>query len=568
MDKNLRFIYKKEFWYISALINTKKVDCEKKVAEIKEILGKKLHNLTEEDLEKIKWNEELMKQVMELGKNITLKCEWVPFIDYFPYYNENIGLKYDMLGFFKLDVEYFKENPAKKESITPAQIQQIPTVVLNVLKGFCNQYENQYLYLDRESPIFLFVTSDTIKDDKNKKIEVEWTKDNITKYKKVLGHWTEIYSGQWPDYSELLYTKRIQNNLSNRLSELHFIRRNSGFIFMVEENYINFFNSYMKRSVLEPTAQVRAMSFALISINESLDTLFSMKNYMEIKVLEKKIEDLRNTRGMIQTRMSLIYNELDYNRRQHYTSVLTHLITQFRLREILNRIEYKFDVIHDSMDIRYQKANRENQSRVERGMNYLNVIFIMSVVVDIAAYIIATPTLFNIIFNSAISVSLGIILLIVIRSFISAARSKREKVRKAVDTVILDDKKENLVLVKRKFPPCKDQMALPGGFIEEGESTETAALREAKEETGLELKVDKKIGVYDDPERDPRGRVISTAYICHVIGTTKFQCSDETKEVLWVPLKQLKGVDLAFDHEYILKDAVEKVLGKWPSDDK
>ncbi|GAG54096.1 unnamed protein product, partial [marine sediment metagenome] len=55
---------------------------------------------------------------------------------------------------------------------------------------------------------------------------------NIEKYKKVIGSWTEIYSGQWEDYSETLFNKRIENNLSNRLSELHFLRRNSGFIYM------------------------------------------------------------------------------------------------------------------------------------------------------------------------------------------------------------------------------------------------------------------------------------------------------------------------------------------------
>lgn len=90
----------------------------------------------------------------------------------------------------------------------------------------------------------------------------------------MIGYWTEIYSGQWEDYSESLYDRRIENNLSNRLSELHLTRRNSGFIYMAEENYRDFFDSYMKEFVLIPAPQMRAVLFALSLINESLDLLF------------------------------------------------------------------------------------------------------------------------------------------------------------------------------------------------------------------------------------------------------------------------------------------------------
>ena len=565
MEKDIRFIYKKEVWFISALINDERVDCEKTTNEIEKKLIDKLTNLTEADLQKIRWSPELIKQVIELGRNMSLKCEWVPFIDYFPYYNENTGLRFDTLGYFKVSIEYFKGDPAKKESIIPAQIQQIPTVALNILKEFCGKYVNQYLNIDRESPIFVFGVSDTIKNTQNKKIEIEWTEDNIQKYKKVLGPWTVIYSGQWPDYSDTLYIKRVKNNLSNRLSELHFIYRNSGFIYMAKENFENFFEQYMMDSVLEPTAQVRAMLFALISINESLDALFSIKDFMDLDTLEKKIENLRNTRGMIQTRMSLIYNELDFNRRQHYTSVLTHLIDQFNLKDILERIEGKFDVIQDSMDLRYQSVNHEIQTRTQRGMNYLNIIFIISVIVDVVSYILNIVTPFNIAFNATILIILAFILIYTTRAIIGGRRSaKKGKVRKTVDGVILDESKENIVLIKRTYPPFKNQWALPGGFVEKGESNREAVIREGKEETGLDLAVEGKIGIYDTPERDPRGRIVSTAFLCSIIGSTKVRPSDESKEVKYVPLTELKGVDLAFDHEQIIKDAVEKFLGKWP----
>ena len=564
MEKQLRFIYKEEFWYISAMINEGKVNCKDKGAAMVAYLTDRLRNLTEADLKTIKEDKKLVEKVRDLANNISLSCEWVPFIDYFPFYNENAGLNFNQLGYFRFAIEYFSESPAKREAITPGIIQHIPMLALKIIKEFSGQYANQYLFLDLESPIFIFATSDTIKDEKNSGIDIAWTEENIQKYKKILAYWTVIYSGQWADYSDDLFTKRIQHNLSNRLSELHFIFRNSGFIYMAKENYEKHFENYMIKSVLEPTAQVRSMLFALMAINESLDTLFSMKDYLVIKTVEEKIESLRNTRGMIQTKMSIIYNELDYNRREHYTSVLNHLLNIFSIKGIIERTNNKFEVISDSMDIRYQKANRENQDRVERSMTYLNILFGLAGISQVLVFVFTDPP---VIFTLSSLILLGImaIFLLVLRSFIAMKRSeKKANVKKTVDAVIFDEKKERVVLIKRRWPPFKGQWALPGGYIEKGESPEKAVGREVEEETGLKLKVEGTVGVYDAPERDPRGRMITTAFCCSIIGPKELKCSDESIDLRFIPLKELKGVNLAFDHELILKDAVEKFLKNAP----
>ncbi len=124
--------------------------------------------------------------------------------------------------------------------------------------------------------------------------------------------------------------------------------------------------------------------------------------------------------------------------------------------------------------------------------------------------------------------------------------------RIAVDAIIVKD--DCVVLIKRKNPPFQDYYALPGGFVEIGEYVEEAVVREAKEETGLDVEVEKFSGIYDDPKRDPRGHVISIAYICRVVGG-ELKAMTDAKDVHCVPLKEIKNIKLAFDHAKILSDA-------------
>ncbi|MFX0030079.1 MAG: hypothetical protein ACFE8B_12775, partial [Candidatus Hermodarchaeota archaeon] len=375
MESNLQFIYKKEYWYISAFINTNEFIGESKAEEIEALLLDKLSNLNEKDLEKISTflkkhphAEEKRNTILEMTKSISIECDWEPFFQNFPYTNEdqpytddNKDLMYNTLGFFKLEVEYFKNEPYKKEKITPDMIQQIPNILVSdILREYSVKKENQYLLLDTQSPIYVFVIS-----TKTIPFEVQWDEENIFKYKNVLGYWTQIHAGQWPDYNKDWFEERVKKNLSNRTSELHYIKRNSGFIYMVEGNYETEFQ-YIKDYVLEPTPRIRAVLFALMSINHSLDVLF-MKRYsdvfMSLDKIEEKTKNLRFLRGMIQTKMSLIYNELDRNPRQHYLSVLNHLISKYQIEEVVRRTNDKFKMLYDSMQELYLKRSEENQKR-------------------------------------------------------------------------------------------------------------------------------------------------------------------------------------------------------------
>lgn len=553
----MEFIYKEEFWFISTFLNTSLVEGDKKSQEIEKQVRERLSNLKKEDIY-YKIRDEIGDNIIEMAKQISISCKWIPYLENFPYEDENSQKKYDTLGFFQFDVEYYKNEPSKKESIKSSFIQQIPQILLAFLRNYSTKEENVGIIFDLESPIYVFVTS-----NKTKPESIEWTQENIDKFKKIIGYWTEIYSGQWEDYSETLYDRRIESNLSNRLSELHFIRRNSGFIYMAEENYENFFESYMKEFVLIPTPRMRAVLFALRLINESLDLLFlktQTEEFKNVEAIEDKIKNLRLLRGLIQTNLSVIYNELDYNRRQHYTTVLKHLLYEFEIENIVNRINEKFNIIYDSMHSLYNKKNEEIQKRTEKGLNLLNLLFGAGILADLGGVIMLSLSIqegdfVSIILNSIIAIIIsGILITTILFNIYMRYHVKESKISKTVDAVI-EDTKGNFVLIKRKYPPFQGFYALPGGFIETGEKPQQALLREVKEETNLNVKIIGKIGIFDEEGRDPRGIIHSTAYKCLVDDTSNMRSGDDSKEVELISKERLKDLELAFDHKKIIKES-------------
>lgn len=333
---------------------------------------------------------------------------------------------------------------------------------------------------------------------------------------------------------------------------------------MAEENYENFFESYMKKFVLTPVPQMRAVLFALRSINESLDSLFlktQSQSFLSLTKIEEKIKNLRLLRGLIQTNLSIIYNELDYNRRQHYSSVLKHLLSEFELDNIVGRINQKFDTIYAAVQDLYQKKNEENQQKTERGLNLLNLLFGAGVLADLMGLIMITLNLnqgdlISSVLNGIVAIIIITILLVTVGYYIFVRKQiNKLEIGIAVDAIIEDDE-GNVVLIKRKYPPFQGYYALPGGAVEKGESLKTALKREIKEETNLDIKIEEKIGVYKEEGRDPRGDVHSTSFKCSVIGgTTSMHYGDDAKEVLLIPKNKLKSLNLAFDHYKMLKDA-------------
>ena len=132
----------------------------------------------------------------------------------------------------------------------------------------------------------------------------------------------------------------------------------------------------------------------------------------------------------------------------------------------------------------------------------------------------------------------------------------------AVDGIVmLYDKAESfrgIVLIERKNPPYG--LALPGGFVDIGESCESAVVREMKEEISLDVQIIRLLGVYSDPKRDPRFHTVSAVYVCKAYGEPK--AADDAKKCFVYPLDEIPTEKLVFDHAKIIKDFKESSGGR------
>ncbi len=141
---------------------------------------------------------------------------------------------------------------------------------------------------------------------------------------------------------------------------------------------------------------------------------------------------------------------------------------------------------------------------------------------------------------------------------------KFQKPSVTADIVVftIQDGKLKVLIVKRRLEPFKSKWALPGGFVRIHESLEEAAKRELREEAGVENVYLEQLYTFGNPDRDPRGRVITVAYMALInSGNVKLKARTDVSEASWFATEKLSG--LAFDHKKILDYALQRLRWKF-----
>lgn len=124
----------------------------------------------------------------------------------------------------------------------------------------------------------------------------------------------------------------------------------------------------------------------------------------------------------------------------------------------------------------------------------------------------------------------------------------------------------HVLLIERAKAPFAGCLALPGGHVEGNEDSLTAARRELLEETGLDIAPLQRVDVYDAPNRDPRGRYVSVAYMTTLGMAPAAVAGDDAASATWVPLSDILdgSVDVAFDHVQIITETAAMIgIGSW-----
>lgn len=140
----------------------------------------------------------------------------------------------------------------------------------------------------------------------------------------------------------------------------------------------------------------------------------------------------------------------------------------------------------------------------------------------------------------------------------------KQNISVSVDNVITyresKSRSVQILLIKRKNDPYKDYWSLPGGFLEDKEPLEEGAKRELEEETGLKIASLEQLKAFGAPDRDPRGRTISIAFLGETSKKEEVSGKDDAKEAKWFDSETLP--ELGFDHDEIIATALKRLQDK------
>ena len=255
-------------------------------------------------------------------------------------------LNFTRLGYLKIEVK-----PQKLPSPEPSKLAKVSQAIETLCKKYNSEEVNSIKFDIENQPYAINIAVKVSGLGEKESDEVMWTDDVISRYKKSIGKWIEFYSGHWPDYSEELYLSRIKNNLSNRLSELHFIRKNSSFIYMPHSGY-DAYMPYMNKFFIEQILYVRSLLLCYSLLNKEVDEVnrrFTDLKKRPIKEIEKEIEKVETLERSVQNLASHTFKERFQYRRYHSSRVLETCYNLFQIEAISPQVEEKINKLQAAL---------------------------------------------------------------------------------------------------------------------------------------------------------------------------------------------------------------------------
>ncbi|MFX1520301.1 MAG: hypothetical protein ACFFCD_10315 [Promethearchaeota archaeon] len=441
MNENLpnrKLIFKEQWWFVSAFSAIRDQELKNKISEMSNFAKEQLTSYNEDNIDpKFVPNVEDRKQIVKIAKHLDINCSWLDYVENFDFeIKEN---RYSKLGSIRFRVR-LNENP--KNPIAPEQIRSnhMQQIVFRVWFALLKQYGSTFKFEEDSRPyVFTVCSGYTPKNP-----YIEWIPETINQYKKELGQWIEIYSGQFEDYRGELYERRVENDISNRKSEMHFIKRNSALIYMDPENYELYFikdeetpnsTGYMMNYVLIPTAEIRTILFAILELSKLIDEdtqNLASKDYIQktdISLIKADLDKTFMLKNRLQGMLAPFYTALSKSHRQHYTAVLDCAVELFDINNNWSSILEKIQNNTMTLETIFLEKQEQAQERQERILTIVNILLGAGIVFDLLGYIIPEGSLLNLALSIVSTTFLVILAILLLRLYLPRLlqRTKKEE---------------------------------------------------------------------------------------------------------------------------------------------
>ncbi len=392
--ENVRLLFREQWWGANCFTTFSGKELEEKTHILGKQAQEQLQALVESDLNaKFIPNEADRKAIVDLSHSLQVESNWQEVLPNAGYISDKVT--YHNLGYILFRVRLINNATFPRENIRPSHLQQIIMLVW----GKLTKDNSQFFKFDESTPPYVF---SVCVGNSPTNSSIAWIREAIDLHKRELGQWAELYSGQFADYRDDVYERRVENDLSNRTSEIHLIHRNSALIYMEPKNYEAFFikdadtpnsTNYMYTSVLNPINKIRTIAFAMIALNSQLD--LNLRNLADEQYVKKPIKQIKDDldkttrlKNMLQILLAPFFTDISRSNRQHYTSVLQRAVTLNDIDGIWERISQKIESSSHELSSIYDEKQEETTKKQEKALGMVNLILSAGIVFDIVGYIV------------------------------------------------------------------------------------------------------------------------------------------------------------------------------------